>query len=200
MRAPFLRGEIQAILRAQQAEFKGVHGRERAKRLRAARADEIVGIHPIRIQYDPSARILRFQNIQRAQRCLLARAVAIVTQPDFRRVPRHQAGLLGRERRAQRCHNAFHAMPAQGNRVHISLNEHNARNAPLFFEPVHAVQVQALIEHDGLLRVQIFGLRVAHGAAAKAQHAPLRGNDGEHDPVAEHVERFAVFVDCQPGF
>ena len=149
--------------------------------------NEFVGVEPAGEANDLGLHPLGLKNVERAQNGVLAGVIAVVSDVYKRHIALHQAGLLGRERRAQRGHRAHNARLREADDIHVPFYQHQtARAAPP--QAVEPVKVIALVEHRRVRRVEVLGLFVAHGPAAKANDLLIGADDGKHHPAAEHVE------------
>ena len=198
LRAILLHADVHAVARAHHAIFRRFDLLEPIPRLRTVGANELVRIHTARVVDHACRYALRSQNIQRAQRRLAPRAVAVVADPDLRRVALHQPRLFLCQRRAQRGDDARDAVLQKRHRVHIPFHEYQPFEPMLLTGEVQRVETVSLVEHRRVRRVQVLGIAVAHDAPAKAEHLSLRVQDGKDDALAEHIVPAPVPLAAEP--
>ena len=140
-----------------------------------------------------------FEHRDGAARGVLPGLVAVVGQDDLIGVLGEDVRVLLRQRRAERGHGAVEPVLVQGDGVHIALGEDDAALLALAGD-VEREEIFAFVEDERLRRVEVFGRRIVHHAAAEADDVPPDVDDGEHEAVAEAVVHAAVFApDGEPG-
>ena len=197
--AAFLGGHIVLLFFPKHTVVHAGDGLQGLESFQPFLTDELVRIQPAgKIQHlHRNARLL--ENIQPSENGVLPGAVAVVGEPDFRSVAGQELGLFRRQRRAQRGGYAFHAELAQGDHVHVALHQDHPLEPSRLAQQIGCENVVSLIEGGGIGGVEVLGLHVADGAPAEAEHVAVGVDDGEHGPVAEHVEDPAVPFQHQPG-
>ena len=118
---------------------------------------------------------------------MLSGRIAVVGNPDFRRIALEQPRLFERERRAERRADAGHPRLYQRDHVHVTLREDHALEPALLFEQIGGKHAEPLVEYRRIARVQVFGLHIAQRAPAEAEHTPLRVDDGKDGALPEHI-------------
>ena len=83
-------------------------------------------------------------------------------------------------------HGAVKAILVQGDGVHIPLGENDA-SRPWTSWHIEGKEILALVEDDGLGRVEVLGFGIVHHPATEADDIAPDVDDGEHEPVAEAV-------------
>ena len=138
------------------------------------------------------------KHIDRPERRLDARRVAVIEHGDVLGVTPYQAHLLDGERCAARGHRVLHSRLEHRYNVDVALHQVTLV-LPCYgiLGLVEAVEYVALAENLRVGRVNILSrlLLLRQDAARKAQHASRHAVDGEHHAGAEAVVLLAVVLE-----
>ena len=116
-----------------------------------------------------------------------ARRIAIETQDGRGRDLPQQLDLVLGQRCAERGDRRAESRLVQRDHIHIALNRNHAVGARGGAGEIDAVEGAPLGKNRGFGAVDVFGLRVAQGAAAEADDAAAAVADREHDAVEEQL-------------
>ncbi|SSC71237.1 unnamed protein product [Ciceribacter sp. T2.26MG-112.2] len=157
--------------------------------------DEIIRILAVR-QHGEADRPARLQMRQRqvdgTERRPLTGTVAVKAKHRHRRHLPHQVELVFGERRAERRNGVLDAGLVERDDIHVAFDRDDRIGAGGALErATGAGEIEehiALVKELGLRRVHVFGHGIGrHRPAAKRDHLVARGQDREHDTVAEII-------------
>src|SRR5665213_671393 len=175
---------------------------QRAERLGAVAADELVGILALRDAQRPRAHTLGGQHFDRLERRLDAGGVGGEAEDRARRDLAQLVRLLGCERGAERRDRVGEPGLVQRDAVEVARDDDRG----IFLRcraarDVEREQIAALGVDRGRRRIEVLRLRVAERAAAERDRLAGRRQRRDHQPPAvEVVEPAALAGLEQPGF